>query len=316
LNSTISRRTFLDAAVKAAAISATGGLTSVPAASASPLSEANAAAPAAGSRIVDIHTHFQAKNPAYIDEFLRMSDQLNLTGCMLTPFEHRKVVADAAKKHPHQIIPFGYVDMDAPDAARQVEEFHGLGYRGLGELEFVKKPYSDASYLPIYELANRYSWIVLFHTGIVVREKFQEPEDVASYRMGAIYLEEIARNFPKITVIGAHCGNPEYEWAAEIARWNPNVFFDLSGSTLKKLGGRLSDIAKYFWWSDTDEGTDNPSQNSSAFSKLVFGSDSSPKDVGRVLAQYRAMFDACDVPESARKLILGGRRAKTHELPD
>ena len=28
--------------------------------------------------------------------------------------------------------------------------------------------------------------------------------------------EEIARRFPRITVIGAHCGNPEYEWAAEI----------------------------------------------------------------------------------------------------
>src|SRR6059058_3980058 len=97
-------------------------------------------------------------------------------------------------------------------------------------------------------LANRYGWVVLFHTGIVLRKKFDEPEDVASHRMSAIYLEEIARRFPKITVIGAHCGNPEYEWAAEIARWNPNVFFDLSGSTLKKHRGRLGDFSRYFWW--------------------------------------------------------------------
>jgi hypothetical protein len=54
--------------------------------------------------------------------------------------------------------------------------------------------------------------------------------------MRTFHLEEIARRFPKLTVIGAHWGNPEYEWAAEVARWNPNVLFDLSGSTLTKIG--------------------------------------------------------------------------------
>jgi len=301
--------------VKTAAITAACALTSTPAAGALLSTEAKAAA-STGSRIVDVHTHFDAKNPGYIDEFLKVSDQLNLTGCMLTPFENRKVVADAAKQHPAQIIPFGYVDLDAPDVTKQVEEFHALGYRGLGELEFVKKTYSDPSYFPVYELANSYNWVVLFHTGIVLREKFQEPEDVASYRMRAIYLEEIARRFPKINVIGAHCGNPEYEWASEIARWNPNVFFDLSGSTLKKLSGRLGDFSKYFWWTNTNEGTETPNNDPSAFTKLVFGSDSSPKDVEGVLSQYRTMFEACSVPESARKLILGGTLAKILGLPD
>jgi predicted TIM-barrel fold metal-dependent hydrolase len=133
--------------------------------------------------------------------------------------------------------------------------------------------------------------------------------------MRAIYLEEIARRFPNITAIGAHCGNPEYEWASEIARWNPNVFFDLSGSTLKKLSGRLGELSKYFWWTNTDEGTETPNNDPSAFTKLVFGSDSSPKDVEKVLVQYRAMFEACGVPESARKLILGGTLSKILGLP-
>ena len=30
---------------------------------------------------------------------------------------------------------------------------------------------------------------------------------MASFRMSAVYLDEIARRYPKITVIGAHCGN-------------------------------------------------------------------------------------------------------------
>jgi predicted TIM-barrel fold metal-dependent hydrolase len=94
---------------------------------------------------------------------------------------------------------------------------------------------------------------VLFHTGIVLRKKFNEPEDVASGRMRPIHLEEIARRFPKITVLGAHCGNPEYQWAAEIARWNSNVFFDLSGSSLTKMQRRLSTFREIFWWTGEGE---------------------------------------------------------------
>lgn len=311
-----SRRSFLNTTAKTAAVAslaATAGATGV---RAFHLMEEKSAVPAKRDRIVDIHTHFDAANPQYLNDFLRMSDQLNVTGCMLTPFANRKIVAEAAKKHPGQIIPFGYVDLDAPDVAQQVGELHGLGYRGLGELEFVKKDYNNPAYFPVYELANKYKWVILFHTGIVLRAKFHEPEDVASLRMRAIYLEEIARRFPQITVIGAHCGNPEYEWAAEISRWNPNVFFDLSGSSLKKLRGRLTDVSRYFWWTNTDEGTEQPNNDPSAFTKLVFGSDTSPQDVERVLAQYRAMFDACDVPESARKLVLGGTLAKILGIPD
>ena len=240
---------------------------------------------------------------------------------MLTPFPYRKVVLDAARQHATEIIPFGSVDLDAPDVVKQVEELHAMGYRGLGELEFVKKPYNDPSYFPVYELANRYGWIVVFHTGIVLRRKFDEPEDVASGRMRPIYLEEIARRFPKITVLGAHCGNPEYEWAAEIARWNPNVFFDLSGSTLTKMQARLADFQRIFWWSNT--GWQSPEwqvkpadSDPSAFVKIVFGSDNGLRGIESVVKQYHAMFDACGVPEHTRKMIMGGTLARMLRLTD
>jgi len=100
-------------------------------------------------RIVDIHVHFDEKNPGFLDDLLKLADQMNLTACLLTPFAHRRVVAEAAKQHPRQIVPFGFVDLDAPDVVRQVEE-HSLGFRGLGELEFVKKPYYDPSCFTVY----------------------------------------------------------------------------------------------------------------------------------------------------------------------
>jgi uncharacterized protein len=244
------------------------------------------------SRIVDIRVHFDEKNPTYIEEFLKVSERLHLAALMLTPFANRWVVAEAARRHSTQIVPFGFVDLDSPDVVRQVQELLDLGHRGLGELEFVKKQYNDPSYFPVYELANRYGWIVPFHTGIALRQMFDEPEDVASGRMRPIHLEEITRRFPKITVLGAHCGNPEYEWAAELARWNSNVFFDLSGSTLTKMRGRLSDFKRILWWSGQPQDSKTPNDDRNAFIKIVFGSDTELNSIESVIGKYHAMFDA------------------------
>jgi uncharacterized protein len=317
----VSRRKFLGAASAAAVVSGANRLGGVSRFDAFSRSERGPSAEKPRGRIVDMHVHFDEKNPHYIEDLLKLADRLDYTACLLTPFAHRKVVAEAAKQHPRQIVPFGYVELDAPDVLKQVEEFHAMGYRGLGELEFVKKPYNDLSYFPVYELANRYNWVVLFHTGIVLRRNFDEPEDVASGRMRPIHLEEIARRFPKITIVGAHCGNPEYEWAAEIARWNPNVFFDLSGSTLTKMHGRLAEFQRIFWWSATEwqsaEWTvKTPDNDPSAFVKLVFGSDTELSGVESVVNQYRAMFDACDVPARTRKMIMGGTLSKFLGLPE
>jgi predicted TIM-barrel fold metal-dependent hydrolase len=310
----LSRRGFLGAASGAALRSSVQRLAEL-----SPLGTlfpAEITADKPTGRIVDMHVHFDEKKPGFLDELLTLAHRLNLTACLLTPFAHRRVVADAAKQHPRQIVPFGFIDLDAPDVVRQVEELNSLGFRGLGELEFVRKPYNDPAYFPVYELANRYHWLVLFHTGIVLRKNFDEPEDVASGRMRPIYLEEIARRFPKITVVGAHCGNPEYEWAAEIARWNPNVFFDLSGSTLTKMRGRLADFQRIFWWSALNWSVKTPDNDPSAFVKLVFGSDTDLSGVESVVSQYQALFDACDIPERTRKMIMGGTLTQLLGLPE
>jgi predicted TIM-barrel fold metal-dependent hydrolase len=310
----LSRRSFMTGTIKTAAGAALAISGAERADAAAIPQDASAASAAGGGRIVDIHLHYK-RTPGFIDDFLRTTEHLNVTACMLTPFEDRKEVAEAAKKHPTRIIPMGSVLLDAPDVTQQIEELHDLGYRGLGELEFPQKTYVDASYMKVYELANRYKWVVLFHTGIVLRAKFTEPENVASYRMSSQFVEEIARRFPEITVIGAHCGNPDYQWSAEIARWNPNVFFDLSGSTLTKLSGRLDEFSKFFWWSKTEEGTETPEKNPSAFTKIVFGTDTSPAGAEHVLGQYNAMFEANGVPESARRLVLGGTLSKIFGLP-
>ena len=303
MGSRMSRRGFLRAAGSAATAIPLGSI----AGSASEefrLDEHSAAS--ASNRIVDIHVHFDEKNPNFIRDFVAVAERINLTACLLTPYSHRVQVAEAAKQHPKEIVPFGFIDLDATDVLSQVKDFHELGYRGLGELEFVKKPYVDTSYLPVYELAHEYRWVLLVHTGIVLRRSVDQPENVASHRMRAFHLEEIARRFPKLTVIGAHCGNPEYEWAAEVARWNPNVFFDLSGSTLTKMNSRLEEFKNFFWWSGQGEWkTETPANDRSAFIKLVFGSDTSLDGIEGVVSQYRALFKSCDLPANTQQMIMG-----------
>jgi predicted TIM-barrel fold metal-dependent hydrolase len=272
------------------------------------------AAPPAG-RIVDMHVHYRHQEPDFLDAYLKLSDRLNIAGCILTPFEHRKIVVEAAKRHPKQIIPFGAVQLDDPDVYEQVKELHDLGYRGLGEISSMKNNCSDPAYFPVYELASQYKWIIMFHTGIIGRDKFDEAENVASGRMRPIHLEEIARQFPKLTVFGAHLGNPEYEWAGEVARWNPNVYFDLSGTTLPKMAGRLNDFQKVFWWSDV-EWEAQPASDSSPYSKIVFGTDTGTPNIENVLHRYLAMFEACAVPEATRKMILGGTLSRMLGLSD
>jgi len=307
----ISRRGFLEAAATAIPL----GAAVEPATGALSLDKLSSKAASAVARIVDIHLHFDENNPNFIRDLVKLAERIDLTACLLTPYAHRAQVADAAKQYPKQIVPFGFVDLDAPDVLVQIKDLHALGYRGLGELEFVRKPYTDASYLPVYELANQYGWIVMFHTGIVLRRSFDQPEDVASYRMRAFHLEEIARRFPHLTVIGAHCGNPEYEWAAEVARWNPNVFFDLSGSTLTKMKSRLAEFKNIFWWSGQGEWkTQTPANDPSAFIKLVFGSDSGLDGIEQVANQYQALFNSCDVPASTQKMIMGGTLANILRL--
>jgi len=77
----------------------------------------------------------------------------------------------------------------------------------------------------------------------------------------------------------------------------------------------LSDFRRIFWWSGTDEGTETPNNDPSAFIKIVFGSDIPLDEIESVVRQYQALFEACDVPLQTRKMIMGGTLAKMLNLP-
>ena len=90
--------------------------------------------------------------------------------------------------------------------------------------------------------------ILLFHTGIVNRLQPEIPADISFDRMRATRLDLIVRHWPKMIVIAAHMSNPDYAEAAEVARQDPNLYVDLSGSTLIKKQSDPTFFRSIFWW--------------------------------------------------------------------
>ena len=153
-----------------------------------------------------------------------------------------------------------------PEVLDQIDRFHAAGFRGLGESPGRKKNYDDPAYAPIYARAEKYGMFILFHTGIVNRTTPDIPADISVDRMRATTLDNIARRYPKITLIGAHLGNPDYAWAAEIARWNPISIGIVSGSTLIKKQEDYTFFKSIFWWSGIAS-PHSPKGGPSAFEK-------------------------------------------------
>src|SRR5579862_5832749 len=257
--------------------------------------------------LVDVHVHYNG-DKAFLQQLLGRLDKYDGTAFILTTPEDLPGVQAYIKEHPKRFVGFGSIRLDDPQAVALVDKFNAAGFRGLGEMSGPLKNYDDKSYWPIYERAEKYGMILLFHSGIVMRPNPEVPADISVDRMRPTTLDNIARRYPKITIIGAHLGNPDYSWAAEIARWNPNIFWDVSGSTLIKKQEDYTFFKSVFWWSGVAS-PHSPKGGSSAFEKLVFGSDvfgGELEEFDRELERYHKMLDACGVPAEAQANIFSG----------
>jgi len=264
--------------------------------------------PAAGQpRLIDAHLHHNG-DPAFLDKVVTKLDSVDGLAFILTTPKDLESVRAFVARYPSRLVGFGDIKLDDPQALELVDRFHAAGFRGLGEFSGPLKNYDDKSYWAIYERAEKYGMILLFHTGIVNRPDPSTPADISVDRMRATTLDNIARQFPKLTILGAHLGNPDYAWAAEIARWNPNLYFDLSGSSLIKKQNDYTFFKSIFWWSGVVS-PHTPAGGSDAFEKLVFGSDvfnGELEEFDRELERYHKMLDACGVPAAAQANIFAG----------
>ncbi len=265
------------------------------------------AAQTAPPRLIDVHLHHNG-DPAFLEKLVAKLDSVDGLALVLTAPKDLDSVKGFIAKYPSRLMGLGDISLDDPLALELVDRFHAAGFRGLGEILGPLKNYDDRSYWPIYERAEKYGMILLFHTGILMRATPEIPSDVSVDRMRPTTLDAIARRFPKLTIIGAHLGNPDYAWAAEITRWNPNLYFDLSGSSLIKKQDDPTFWKPIFWWSGVVS-PHTPANAPNAFERLVFGSDvfnGELEEFDRELERYHKMLDACGVPKASQEMIFAG----------
>ena len=101
-------------------------------------------------------------------------------------------------------------------------------------LGYVHHYASDLFYAPVYALATTYDLPVVFHTG-----------DPASDRAKLKYahpltIDDVAVEYPHLTFVMAHVGNPWWKTAAEVAHKNPNVYLDASALVVGDLSAYSS----------------------------------------------------------------------------
>ena len=220
-------------------------------------------------KLIDCHVHHNG-SVDFLNKLVARLDSVQGMAMLITEPKDIQQVTDYMKQHPGKLVGLGQIKLDDPNVLETIDRFHEAGFRGLGELSGPQYSYDDRRYWPIYERAEKYRMVILFHTGIVNRTAPDVPSDVSSDRMRPSTLDLIARRFPKLTLIGAHLGNPDYAWAGEVARWNPNLYFDVSGSSLLKKQEDYTFFKSIFWWSSV-QSPHTPKSSATAFEKLVFG---------------------------------------------
>jgi uncharacterized protein len=201
--------------------------------------------------------------------------------------EANEFVSDYCQTDRHRLIAVGSVLPTHRDPGAEVERLVGaLGIRGL-KIHPSHQLFAPNDYvhdrLPglraIYSACERLEIPVIFHTGTSVfpgaRNRFAEP----------MLIEDVAIDFPKLTIVLAHGGRPLWmDQAMFLTRRFDHVYLELSSVPPAKLLEYFPNLSKLS-------------------SKVVFGSDwpgPGVKDIAENLAAFRAL----PLPDEVRTEIL------------
>lgn len=208
-------------------------------------------------------------------------------------------VAAAVRRNDDVLIGFGSVDpwkgvVAIAETKRCVEE---LGLRGMkfhpGVQAFAP---NDPRFSPLWETCSKLRIPIVFHTGMSGIGAGQPGGDgIRLKHCQPLLLDDVAADFPELTIIGAH---PSWPWQDEmlaIARHKANVYIDLSGWAPKYFSPALVQ-----------------QMNSLLQDKCLFGSDFP------VIPTERWLKDFADLPikEAVRPKILYSNAARILGLPD
>jgi uncharacterized protein len=152
-------------------------------------------------------------------------------------------IAEAAAQHPDVLIPFSSIDpargRAGVRAARRLVEQHGVrGFKFHPSIQAFEP--NDRRHYPLYEELQSLGVPALFHTGQTgigsglpggrgIKLRFSDP----------MLLDDLAADFPGLTIIMAHPSVPWQDAAIAIAQHKANVYIDLSGWSPKYFPPQL-----------------------------------------------------------------------------
>lgn len=252
--------------------------------------------------IIDSHTHY-TPTPEWEKSFLEVYTRHNAMACLLIDMEDLDKGIAFAKAHPDRVIPYAAVDIDSPTITEDIQRVYDMGFKGLGEL-FAKGDwdYNDPKYDTIWAQAEVLGMPVAPHTGNLINGMMAH--------LRPSFLADIAANHPNLFIHAAHFGNPWYEEAAEAARRNENLYFDLSGSSLIKKENDPGYWAQWLWWTDAIGKPHMPKDAVPAWEKILFATDEDPEAFEENIRRFNKVLDACHVSQETREKCYGLTMAK------
>lgn len=234
--------------------------------------------------------------PQKLSDFMK-SEGVDYTVCLAevnpltTGVVTNEYVAEFCRGFP-SLIPFANINPYVhPQPAKMLETYvREYGFKGLKMLPSYQWFYpNDHQIYPIYAKAEELQIPVMFHTGSSIfkgtRIKYADP----------IYLDDVAVDFPDLTIVMAHSGRGFwYDRAFFLAQMHPNVYMEIAGlppQNLLTYFPRLEKLAH----------------------KVLFGSDW-PGLPG--IKSNIAAIQALPISEPAKAKILGENAARLLRLKD
>jgi predicted TIM-barrel fold metal-dependent hydrolase len=199
-----------------------------------------------------------------------------------------KFVYDFVKVHPDRLVGFGSLHPDSD--YNLVDEFercvNDYGFKGIKLYPLSGLYPDDERMFPVYEKAEQYGSVVLFHSGVKdcssMKLKYDDP----------IFIDNLASEFPELKIVIAHVGYPWVDKAIQISFCNANVFLEISGlltfeafTNAPIIEDTLTKIVKYAIVNE----------------KTIFGSDG-PRPTEKYL---QVLKEAEYIPADDKKRILG-----------
>ncbi|MFW6457175.1 MAG: amidohydrolase family protein [Planctomycetota bacterium] len=213
-------------------------------------------------------------------------------------------VLEYSHKYPDMFIPIAHLDL-AEARPENVQKLVLDGFCGI-RVDVPPAPYDDAQFYGVYEAAATVGVPLFFHTGFVPRSTLDKAINPRMRHMRPSCLDTIARRFPGLDLVGCGLGGPWYEEAAETLRWNENVYFDLSGCSIRNRGAAFF-RSVFGPFSGPFSGKN---YRGGLWERIMFGTGAHYKHLAAVESGYRRLLHSLAVSDDVVSDIMAGNALK------